>query len=279
MGKGGGATSTTIRYAPYVEDQHWLVLYNAQKAVEAFNGVLSPFSTWTRATWDIESAMLGTGILLTSYDSLFKVFGDHLHNLDIDALYDDISAEMLNGAVVNDLISSENTDLSDNIIQEVLPRFETGLRDINSVMSSSFVVGRAIIETSKVKAITRFSAEIRSRILPIVTARWETTLNWNKAVFSTYADLMKLYIAQKMDVENHKDEIESKDQLWTLTILHNWAQIVSSMSGSQTTTSEVKGASGVQKILGGLAMGAAAVATGSMSSGLGGALGIARGMG
>jgi hypothetical protein len=280
-GKGGsGVSTTTVRYAPYIETQHTVILDYAFRNVEALEGRLSPFSIYTRATWDIEDAMLGIGILLTAYDSLFKVFGDHLHNLDIDALHDDISAEMLNGAVVNDLISSENTDLSDNLIQEVLPRFETGLRDINSVISSSFVVGRAMIEASKVKAITRFSAEIRTRLLPIITSRWETTLKWNQAIFESYSQLMKFYISQKMDVENHVDEIESKDQLWYLTIAQNWVQIVSALSGAQTSTAEVKGASGTQKILGGVLSGAAqgAMLGGPVGAGIGGLVGLASSM-
>jgi hypothetical protein len=50
--------------------------------------------------------------------------------------------------------------LDDRITSEVLPRFEAGMRDINAVQSSAFVIGRAIIEGMADRDVANFDADL-----------------------------------------------------------------------------------------------------------------------
>jgi len=51
--------------------------------------------------------------------------------------------------------------LDDEIVSKVLPRFEGGMRNINSVMSSAFAVGRSIIEGFRDREVAKHNSGLR----------------------------------------------------------------------------------------------------------------------
>ena len=73
---GEDVQTTRIRYADYVERSHKSFLNQVGNSVLAALTSGTPFASHT--AWDMESAFLGAGLTLASYDSLFEVFGDYL---------------------------------------------------------------------------------------------------------------------------------------------------------------------------------------------------------
>lgn len=273
---GEDVQTTRIRYADYVERSHKSFLDQVSNSVLAARISGTPFANHT--AWDMESAFLGTGLTLASYDSLFEVFGDYLLEVNPSTLFNTVLADVVNGSVVNDMIAEEATRLSDDLEQETLPRFEAGLRDMNAVLSSSFIIGRSIIESNRTKALSRFSAETKARLIPVAIERWKAMLDWNRSVFEAYAQLMKFYIAQKMDVENHNYEISSRHKLWEFNALQYWGQALGSTGGSTTTSTELAGSSKVAKVIGSAMSGAGGGAMVGMAFGSsGGPIGAAVG--
>lgn len=288
MGGGEGDSTTTVRWAPYVEAAHIEYLEAIQSyrtwALEWENpGVSdvmrrSPYKNYVDLDFDI--AFFGAGFLISSYPSLWDMYGKFMAGLDIEVLFNHEFEDTINGAVVENAINVEADRLEDDLIQDAYPRFETGLRDINSVMSSSFIIGRALMESARTKAIARFSADFKARLLPLVVDRWKTHLDWNKGVIDMYAQLIKFYILTKIDVDNQNFEIKAKNYLWPFTILNFERAAVATLAGPQDTQTDVAGASKGQRMMGAAMTGASAGAMiGSVVPGLGTALGAVIGAG
>lgn len=252
---GGDKTSTqTVRFAPYVEAHHSSFLNEVEiRRIIAINS--SPYLTYTDI--DIEDAFFGAGYVIGSYPSLYDMYGKFMAGLDIEVLFDQAFQDTINGPVVNNLITAEADILADDLETDAMPRFEAGMRDLNAVMSSTFVVGKAMMETARTKAISRFSADIRGKLLPIVTERWSNHLTWNRSVTEMYAQILKFYISAEMDVKDHNLEVRVRAAMWPFSVLQYETAALGALTGAQDVKQTVAGASKAQKAIGGAMMGAA----------------------
>jgi len=247
----------TVRYAPYIETRHTdflTTVYNNRVASIS----ASPFANYT--AMDISDAFFGIGYVISDYTSLFELFNSHMLNLDTEGLYNQIFADTVDSAAVANLIAAEGALMRDEIDTNVIPRVLTGSRDINAVMASSFIIGKSLIEDSRVKLLTKFGAELKYRLIPIASERWTTTLNWNKNMVGTYAELMKFYFSAYMDINGQNYEMAAKNALWPFTILDFEKAALGAMQGAVSTVTggEVAGSSSkAQKVLGSALSGAA----------------------
>ena len=244
-----------VRYANYVEERHSSFLdevYTRREEVISD----SPFSNYTDV--EVDNAFFGIGYVISSFPSLYDMFGKFMAGLDIDALYSQLFEDTLNSTEVDNLVSAEATLMEDDIEANVLPRLQTGIRDINSVMASTFVVGKTLIEDTRVKALEKFRAELKYKLIPTVRDRWISHLDWNKNIVSTYAELMKFYFSAKMDMDDINYSYSAKDKLWAFTVLEYERAAIAALQGATTTTTNVAGASTVSRVLGGALSGAAA---------------------
>ena len=255
-GKGGsdGDSVVTQRYAPYVEDRHKSFLDAAAGYRTALTDD-SPFVDYEDI--DIEDAFFGAGYAISSFPSLYDMYGKFMAGLDIDVLYSQIFEDTVNAPEINDLVAAEATLLDDDIEANVLPPYLTGMRTTNSVMSSTFVIGTALIKDTRVKLIEKFSAELKYRMIPVVSDRWKAHLGWNKDVVMNYAEIMKLYFSAKMDTDDINYTMAAKDKLWPFTVLEYERAALGALQGATTTTSDVAGASHAQRAISGALSGAA----------------------
>ena len=256
MGNGGkGQTSTaTVRYADYIEDKHrdFLNVMAAKRAAVIDD---SPFADVDPIPFD--DAFLGVGFVLSDFPSLYDMYGKFMAGLDIEVLYDQIFADTVTGPQVNALVSAEAALLDDDLLTKVLPRFQTGMRDINAVVSSTFVVGKAMIEDARVKSLSKFSGELKYRLIPVATERWTRHLEWNKGVIMTYAEIIKMYFLGKHDAKEYNLELLIKDRLWPFTVLEYERAAIGALQGATTTTTKAAGSSQAGRALAGALSGAA----------------------
>ena len=270
MGGGGDTRNeVTTRMAGYIEAAHqlliWWVEAECQKRWDASPWQGFPF-------FDTDCAFFGLGYTLCSFPSLYDMYGKFMAGLDVDALYNQIFLDTTTGPLITNLVGEQAVELSDDLEQIALPRFETGLRDLNSVMSSSFVIGKALVEVGRTKALSKFDADLRYRLIPVVSERWSKHLDWNKNVIEVYANLLKLYISARMDTDNQYMDYRAKDYLWNMTLFDNYRLAIGAVTGGSRTTSDVVGGpSQTQRTIGG-AMTGAAIGT-EISPGYGTAIG------
>lgn len=258
MGGGGGSSNpytwTEIRYAPYIEARHTDFLYTVYFArVGAISN--SPFAGYTDI--EVDDAFFGAGYTISSFPSLYDMYGKFMAGLDIEALWTQEYNDTINSPVVNDLIAAEGALIDDEIETTSLPRLQTGMRDMNAVMSSSFVVGKSLIEDTRTKMVAKFSADLKYRLIPIAQERWNTHLNWNKLTVGTYAEIMKLYFSAKTDVDEINYAMAAKNTLWPFTVLDFERAGIGALQGSTTSKQDVAGASTASRVLSGALTGAA----------------------
>ena len=318
-GGGDGDQVITVRYAPYIEAKHGAFLnavagyrndlvggaegdtlslstmedagatgglYDNLVTRSEYKGLAfadakthdSPFIDYDSILTDI--AFFGTGYTIASFPSLYDMYGKFMAGLDIDTLFSQIFEDTVNASEINDLVAAESTLLNDEITEKALPPILTGARDINSVMSSTFVIARAIPRDTQIKLVEKFSSELKYRMIPVAVDRWKTHLEWNKNVVTTYSEIMKLFFSAKMDIEDFNYSMLAKHDLWPFTVLDYERAALGALQGATTTNKDVAGGSTAQKALGGALSGAAA---GAMVGGLpgaivGGVLGLAGGL-
>ena len=259
MGSGGGSsqpadTSTTIRYAPYIEVRHqdFLNTVYAQRLATIDD---SPFESYIDV--EVDDAFFGAGYTIASFPSLYDMFGKFMAGMDIEALWTQIYNDTVDSPVVSNLVTAEGALVDDEIVINSLPRLQTGMRDINAVMSSSFVVGKSLIEDTRTKMIAKFSADLKYRLIPVAQERWQAHLNWNKLVVGTYSEIMKLYFSAKTDVDEVNYSMAAKHRLWPFTVLDFERAALGALQGATNSKTDVAGASTMSRVLSGALSGAA----------------------
>ena len=278
MGKGatsGDKMETTTRFADYIENHHATFLdIIAEKAHTIMD--LSPFSNFTDI--EVEAGFFGSGYVLSSFPSLYDMYGKFMAGLDVEYLFDQAFEGTTDGAIVHGLISEQASELSYDLENDIIPRYEVGMRDINAVMSGTFVIGKAMLETKRMKELSKFSAELRYKMIPVSVERWKTHLDWNKQVTTTYIDILKLYIDTTLATDSHNYEMHAKDSLWPFTVLDYERVALGCLTGATKQTSDVAGASSTKagRAIGGAMTGAAAGARvgGLPGAAIGGLLGL-----
>ena len=239
MGGLSPQTENRIRYPPYQEDHH-IVLLDEVTAARIAATPNSPYADYDPMETEIEAALYGAGYIISDFPSLYDMFGKFMAGLDVDALFDQIFADSTSGAIISNLISEHAGTLSDDLENDALPRFVTGLRDINSVMSSTFVVGKAMMETQREKEVSKFAAQTKYNMIPVAVDRWKKHLDWNEDVIKRYLEVMKQAVNTQTEVRDHDMSVAAADTLWPLSLLINYeAKAVGAISNAVTETESI----------------------------------------
>jgi hypothetical protein len=261
LGGGGGGdipadTSTTIRYADYIEKYHQTHLERVQaKVTDAIDEINLPYVDYEDI--DPDDAFFGSGYVMASYPSLYDMYGKFMAGLDIETLWTQAFEETVGNSAVSDLVSAEAALMDDEIETTAIPRMQTGMRDMNSVMASTYVIGKAIIEDARTKALEKFSAELKYRLIPVAEARWQTHLQWNQTVVSTFAEIMKFYFSTRIDVDEVNHAMRAKQELWAFNAFEFERASLGTLQGATNTRTDVAGASTGKKVISGALSGAA----------------------
>ena len=255
----GGTSVNYVRYAPYLEAAHQSFLSRLDSAVTTALAD-NPF-TETEFLDFLDDSFFTSSFVLTDFPSMFDMYGKFLAGLDVETLFDEMLAHDVEAVAIDNRVGTHADYLDDEIEQVSWPRIATGLRDMNAVMSSTFINSKMLLEAQKVKAVSNYDAELRSKMLVLTTQRWQTHLEWNRGVVGMYAEIFKLYYALKEDADSINDERKAKYVLWPFTVLEYNRLGIGVLNGAQNTQSTVAGASKTQKAIGGALGGAA---TGAM---------------
>jgi hypothetical protein len=288
MGSGGGAgggssgdSTTFTRYASYIEENHQRDI-GLSRTIKDDILYESPYDDYGNLSFD--SAIYGVGNTMRNFFSLHEQFRTLVGGINLDDLWDDTIVKVTGTDTVNDLVEAHSDLLDEEIEEKSLPRFNAGMRDINSVMSSTFVIGRSIIERGKVKAVSEYAAKLKFNLFSVSMSIFSEKLRWNKDAYMMYSDIVKISSAIKIDELKINYEFLVKHKLWPFTVLKNDMAIVGALNGAMNqvthndartdTDSSIKGAVG-----GALSGAAAGFMTGNPIMGaIGGAAGLLSGL-
>ncbi|HUW44875.1 MAG TPA: hypothetical protein VMW50_03675 [Dehalococcoidia bacterium] len=244
-GSSGGDVVRTTRYAPYVEEAHNSFLNNTT-AVR--NTIIddSPYLGFTNITTD--EAFFGIGYIMGSFPSLYDTFGKYMAGLDIEELWNKVASEIFNNPDIDSDIKSRMQVIDDDITLK-LAAFTLSMRNVNCTNSSSFVVGKAVIEDYRLKMLSDVSKEVKFRLLPNIQTDFITSLNWNSGNVKVYALSMKLYFTSKLAADDDNYTNAARDILWPFTVLGFELMAIGALQGTRAfqKTADRVGRSGVSK--------------------------------
>jgi len=218
---GGNSSSSgdsvqTKRYAPYIEARHSSFLGTVASSREIAIGE-QPYAGYSSI--DANAAFFGAGVILGDLPSIYDTFGRFMLNLDISAIWNDVFSKTLTRAEIDESIAKEVQIADDSMVSGPMADFQIHMRNINAVDSSSFVIGKAVMEDKRVKALMAVSLSVKERLMPTVSEAFAASLNWNSDKVKRYALVVKRYMEWKTDSDETNYAAESRKALWPFTVL------------------------------------------------------------
>ncbi len=248
-----GDSTTTIRYADYVESAHSKFLSRESSRVDRAIGQ-NPYDSYSNTNNNY--GYLGVGYSIQDFPSVYDIYGKFMAGLNIESIWAEIFSDTVNNTQVAAVVTAESKLMRDDLYSITLPAYEVGMRDIGAVNTSSFIIGKALLEDSRQKSLAKFSAELRYKLLPLVEQRYEAHLGWNQAVATTYIGLLKDYYTVVKSYKEMDFDMQDKRMRWPLAMLDYERAALGALQGATKTTSE-SGSSGSGAVLGGAMSGAA----------------------
>ena len=272
-GGGGGGSSDWPAYMKTIhsrwldhEGQDW-IKYSITQLMSAAQDA-SPY-----ANYQAIAPSTYFGVPSVSVFSLVDTYRD----INVSALWVQTQNELMNSTIVLNAVKTHADFLRDEMEENVLPQFKTGMRNINAVMSSAFVVGDGLIRSTVIKSISRYASEVQLKVTDIAQRVFEIKLNWYKDCIIQATEVSRISLAAQLDAAKYNSETMAKDKLWNLRTYEYGVQVMAAISGGTANNSPSE-SSAVSNALGGAMSGAAVGAqVGAQMGSSGGAYGAAIG--
>jgi hypothetical protein len=270
-GGGGGGTSGNVQWPTYFQNWHEAVLgspIGSEDVVSILNTAWAsnPFTGLVAYDPDAGLATVDTAVgkVVTLAEALSPVADWHTYLVAVRAGLDDhvFSTTELAAAEV-----AYNAVIDADYVNVTLPRFQRGMQDANAVMSSAFVVGKALLDAEVTRKKATFSADLRlqdykEKINSTMNGiesmiRLVTTDNqYRNTVASTVAEVNRMkavLLKEEADRNATLDELAAKWEMETLTYAGNFLA-----AGHGGTSQSGMKATPMQSVMGGALSGAAA---------------------
>jgi len=274
---GGGGSSGAVTHSAYLEAVHadWLNATGTDTIEKSITEVMDSAlgsSPWTGLVAYDPDADIAT------YEASLAAFAVILAGLsdtgDWAALYaqaDTTLSGVGEAALLADAAAYEAI-LDDFIATSTLPKFRRGMQNINAVMSSSFVIGEAVIEAFKDRDVAKYLSTARlsvnekrltavDQMMQLMARR----IGWEESYAKMVIESMRIKIVAKKEETDQNAHIDESDAKWDLEVFQYGSNVLAAVSGG--TASTAKAPSKLQSAIGGALTGAAAGAMIGMAMG------------
>ena len=282
-----------IEYPSYMQDMHQLWL----------DGVVAGTATTTGGVaLAIKNAIATNPFTgLTPYDpttdvaamaSAISTFAALVTAMAPDTNYDTFhsaAASQIDSVISPDAyilarVAAHAAALDSDINTKVLPRFNAGMRDINAIHSSTYLLGKAIIEADRNDKVDKFMSDMRyqadaKRGDLIQGAANEMVrmhlqkLEYQRVIMATTVEQKRIGIAAEQDYSTELKAIAADLARWPLEAYKYGGNMLAAIAGGTTSSVPVDGSKTARIIGSGLA-GAVAGAMIGASTGASGGAGI-----
>lgn len=280
-GGGGGGTSGKVDYPDYMKIMHTNLLTGAS-VVDTAN---TPFDPTTNLFTAIDNAVATSPYSgedaydpdadITTFLAALAVFSGDVTSFDptwgtYSALVETAVDLIIDDTEVDAVTQAHADILDDRLTTDVLPRFQTGMRDINAVISSSFVIGQSILEAFNTREVANFDAKLRLQNygakLQMVSAGvkdsimlQQLSLQFSESVFRNTAESYRIKVVMKKEELDEHLDILDNDYRWGLELYQYGSNAIGSMAGSAVGAGKTP--TKFATVLGGALSGAATGAT------------------
>ena len=211
----------SVNYAGYVETAHNVLLTQTRHRVASLVPELddgdsyalsTPYDDYTGV--DANVALFGTGYLIDSFPSLYDMFGKFMAGFDIEVPWGRIFGRIVTREESDNAVAEEMKQADDDMVKGEMMEYQVGMRTINAVPTSSFVVGRSIFERNRLMLMARIGLEKKADLLWSVGKEFGSSLSWAKKIITGYAEIMQDYYLGKTDLDGAYYDAVEKKALW-----------------------------------------------------------------
>lgn len=179
-------------------------------------------------------------------------------------------------------VTAFGNELDTQLAATVFPRFEAGMRDINAVVSSAFVIGRALIEEQRNLEVAKYQSGLRTqaylqrdniladgvkdrnKLATIGASQMLTSqvqrVQFQVAVTNSLVETRRIKIVAKMEQADGDLDIDVKDATWDLSVFQYGANLMAAPGGGTGVPGDHRPGK-TQSTIGGAMAGAAVGAT------------------
>lgn len=281
---GGGGGSGAVSYPAYMQSQHetWMTDIDTEIASATSN---NPFTSATAFDPTDEIAAMSSALAALEVE-LDAFDPDLLIASTMSAVATALDAQLLSdGAIV--LATKAFSDLADNEFDvKTRPKFLAGMRDINAVQSSTFLVGLANLESDRAKSVESYAADLYIKkffqrneligklsgdFIQLRAAKVQFWLDYTRSRI----DAMRIAIVALKEEADQNLSIDENDARWGIDLYQHAANMLGAIGGGTVSTGKKQASQG-QSALGGALAGAAMGA--QVGGGYGAAIGAGAGL-
>jgi uncharacterized protein YcfJ len=244
MGGSGGSSSGSINYPEYMKYNHAYALGSSTDIGSGYaaaftkptNDIIelmnvawagaSPFASYAAVDPDIVFFPTGEDVTDFQAGMVYQLLED-LYTYDADTDYTTYSTD----AAVNSLTSAISDSLNDEVDEQVMPPFLAGHANMNSVMGSAFVIGKAMIANTKVREIAKQDGNIRTNV---VLQRLSLKQELKRLSSVMGAEVGKLYLASKREEDDNNLNYAYRDVMFEMDVYKPYTQVRAAIAGSST---------------------------------------------
>lgn len=280
----GGGTSGKVNYPNHMKYFQKAILYNSTDATAELDGdtpnhsILDAFnSAYGNSPWSGESAYdpdVPIAAMISAIGDFDTLVGAVDYETDWENMVDvataKVDAVVVPESYITAAVSAFSDNMSDNLDNNILPRFKAGMADINAVMTSGFVIGQSIIEGMAGRDVAKFNADLslqisseRSKLIADATKTmaqlYGVRIDGEKGVVTTTIEANRMKIAAKQSEIDSNLEYDVRDALWDLELFKYPGNLLASIGGGtavNTTEGPAKGQMAMAGALGGAMIGA-----------------------
>jgi hypothetical protein len=288
MGKGGGGSSGggggtgAVDYPDYMEVFHSNMLGGSDPAgtltvshhylTEAIDVAMhaNPYTGVSAYNPDTPVASMQTAI--ADVVTLVTMAGVTSFSTFLSAIH-----AAIDSTVIASSVASYSSVLQDELDTVAIPKFEAGMRDINAVMSSAFVIGRAILQDSKSKQVAKYTADLETHKISSVFDIAMKILDERRLLAHLRVEAYRMQVAAKKEEADENMRIDVAESKWEFDVWQLSGNILASIGGARGNPSTAQ--ENAPSAIGGAMSGAAAGALigSQIAPGIGTAIGAAAG--
>lgn len=322
---GGGSSGGSVTTVPgYISTRHkeWLddiytdmnatALNNPYSAAAAYDpsvltdGMLAALNAFCGAMSGFHDTSLDADKVADVYDAMYTYMTGLVPQTDYETYITAITAVL--DTVYEDAtelaasVSEYSAQLQADIEATIIPKFEAGMRDANAVMTSSFVIGKALIYAEKDRNVAKYTADLKlashtarsdaisktgiamldekvklaALYLPLAKSYSDfyiQGIDFKKQLTSMVLDSLRIIIIAKKEQQDEDLKIDRANALWDIEMYKYAGSLLGAYQGTYSVQEGVS-KTGMGTALGGAMSGAAAGAMmGSVVPGIGTAMG------
>ena len=315
MSGGGGSDSYPpdpnhiIKYAPYVESWHstWLSAVNTAVATASANNpyttasaydpdtdldaMVAALNAFCNAILAFHNDSFDDGAVATAFDSAAEIQSFvplTTWTSNVSASKSVLDATLLDSTQISAATSTYSAIVHADVTQRALPTFQAGMRDINAVMSSAFVIGEALITAEEARNVAKFTSDLtlsqwsdrnkallnaamglvdadykvfqgKTAVAEMIGKFYIQGTEYKRSLTQSLVDVLRMKIVAKKEETDENLRIQIARRKWDLELTQYEASMLGSAGGGHAVsqgTGDRSAGSTISSVLGGVMAGA-----------------------